>query len=118
MEPFLKDVRFAARMLLKNWGFTAAVVLTLAIGIGPGTAIFSVINFLLIRPLPVHSPSQRVVPYVQQHGDSLEPAFSVPVRPSCLRLCLSGVNDCCASSMPRATTKAMRVDPIAVLRAQ
>src|SRR5580704_1802815 len=66
LETFLADVRFGLRMLRKNPGLTAVVVLTLALGIGPNTAIFSMVNSMLLRPLPVADPSQMVVPFVQQ----------------------------------------------------
>ena len=60
METFLQDVRYGVRVLARNKGFTAVAVLTLALGIGANTAIFSVVNDLLLRPLP-YSDAERVV---------------------------------------------------------
>jgi len=56
----MNDLKFAIRQLLKNQGFTAVAVLTLALGIGSNTAIFSVVNGVLLRPLPF-SESERLV---------------------------------------------------------
>ena len=58
IETLVQDLRYGLRMLLKNRGFTAVAVLTLALGIGANTAIFSLISVVMLRMLPVRGPER------------------------------------------------------------
>src|SRR6185503_10264564 len=79
METLLQDLRFGARLLLNKPGFSLVVVITLALGIGANTAIFSVTDKLLIRSLPVKEPERLVlINSVSVSPHFISNAFSYP----------------------------------------
>ena len=77
MKDYLQDLRFALRSLRKAPGFALTSVLTLAFGIGVTTAIFSIVEGVLLRPLPFPQQSNLVLFGDQFEGDSIMPAPAV-----------------------------------------
>src|SRR5436190_9144925 len=78
MSAFLQDVRYAIRTLRRSVGLTLVVVASLAIGIGANTAIFSVVNALLIKPLPYPDPSRLAVLWLRSPGINIPQDWPSP----------------------------------------
>ena len=72
LRDLTKDVRYGARTLRRNPGFTAVAMVSLAIGIGANTTIFSLVNSLLLRPRPIADPERVVELYTGERGESVE----------------------------------------------
>src|SRR4029079_9000627 len=77
MENLIKDIRYGVRMLLKNPGVTLVAVITLALGIGANTAIFSGVSAFLMKPLSVPNPTGLVRP-MEIAEDGVSDEFSYP----------------------------------------
>jgi predicted permease len=72
-ENILRDIRYAGRILSRNPGFTAVVMMTLAVAIGANTALFSVVDGVLLQPLPYREPQQLVRVYAAHHSAAEAP---------------------------------------------
>src|SRR5262249_34062678 len=77
IENFVRDVRHAARLLIKNPGFTCAVVVLLALGIGANTAVFTIVNSILLRQLPFKN-ADRLVWIWSTRTDRDKAFYSIP----------------------------------------
>jgi putative ABC transport system permease protein len=77
VETLIQDIRYGVRMLTRNPGFMIVAIITLALGIGANTAIFSMVDGILLRPLPVQDPAQITVLAYQQQKGNIQTQFSV-----------------------------------------
>jgi hypothetical protein len=80
METLMQDIRYGVRMLMRNPGFMIVAIITLALGIGANTAIFSMVDGILLRPLPVQDPAQITVLAFQQQKGNIQTQFSVAAK--------------------------------------
>ena len=78
MDTLLKDLSYAVRGLRKNLGFAAVATITIALGIGACTAIFSVANAVLLRPLPYADPQRLVLVWSELRARNV-PDFPFPI---------------------------------------
>src|ERR671929_147336 len=85
MTTLLQDLRFGVRMLWKRPGFTAVAVATLALGIGANSAIFSVVNGLLLRPLPYADSERLAIIWTHSPGSNVARDWPSPGQFSAIK---------------------------------
>src|SRR5689334_2314668 len=78
MTDFLQDIRYALRTFKRTAGLTVVIVASLAIGIGANTAVFSVVNALLLKPLPYPDPGRLAVLWLRSPGINIEQDWPSP----------------------------------------
>jgi ABC-type antimicrobial peptide transport system permease subunit len=110
MPHLFQDLRYALRMLRKNAGLTAVIVLSLAIGIGADTAIFSVVDALLLKPLPYPQPDRLALLWLRSPGIGIPQDW---LTFSIVAIVLAAIA-LLASYVP--ARRATRLDPLAALR--
>src|SRR5712691_7015909 len=92
MDTFLQDLRHAVRSLRRSSGFGVVVVLTLALGIGANTAIFSVANAVMLRPLHAPEPD-RIVQFMSSGPSGAYPTVNLPTASAWLQQTTSVLED-------------------------
>src|SRR5512147_1713480 len=78
MQTIFQDLRYGARLLAKKPGFTFVAVITLALGIGANTAIFSIVNGLLLRPLPYRDADRLAIIWTHSPGANVDQDWPSP----------------------------------------